>query len=69
MGTGGARLYNEVQYLTREPNSEAFSDASKGILKIRLFADRYDWAFVPIEGHAAVPLPVRRDVCAERVTP
>jgi len=66
VGTGGARLYDDVRYERREPNSEVFWQRSRGLLKIELFSDRYRWEFVPIEGDEDVALPVVEDLCNDR---
>lgn len=47
VGTGGAPLY---QLGPPHPNSEAGTDETFGVLKLTLHDDRYEWAFVPVEG-------------------
>lgn len=46
VGTGGVPLY-DVQAV--KPNSEVRIKAH-GVMKLTLFADRYDWEFVPVSG-------------------
>jgi hypothetical protein len=47
VGTGGAELYefHEIQ-----PNSEARSDDTFGVLALDLGQGRYRWSFVPVPG-------------------
>lgn len=49
VGTGGAELrgFGEIQ-----PNSEARSDDTYGVLALALDEGRYGWAFVPVPGGA-----------------
>ena len=47
VGTGGAGLYAFGQI---QPNSEARSNDSYGVLKLTLRATSYDWEFVPVAG-------------------
>jgi hypothetical protein len=47
VGTGGAGLY---AFIGVKPNSEVRSNASRGVLKLTLYPDRYDWQFVPASG-------------------
>lgn len=47
VGTGGARLYKT--HLARK-NSEFWDNKSWGILRLALFADRYEWAFLTVDG-------------------
>lgn len=48
VGTGGA----ELRRIERaSPDSEAASDATFGVLVLELFADGYDWRFVPVAGN------------------
>jgi acid phosphatase type 7 len=47
VGTGGKTLRPVTQTI---PNSEASNSATLGVLKLNLFADRYDWRFVPEPG-------------------
>jgi hypothetical protein len=44
VGTGGAGLY---QFAAPRPNSEVRYNASRGLLKLTLLADRYEWQFLP----------------------
>ncbi|MFN2570650.1 MAG: Ig-like domain-containing protein [Gemmatimonadales bacterium] len=44
VGTGGAALY---QFGAPKPNSEVRYNASRGLLKLNLAADHYDWQFLP----------------------
>lgn len=47
VGTGGAsqRPYEKIL-----ENSEVFNAGTFGVLKFTLYADRYDWEFVPVQG-------------------
>ncbi len=47
VGTGGRNL---TGIAARAANSEIYNNASFGVLKLRLYADSYDWQFVPIAG-------------------
>lgn len=47
VGTGGAGLYS---FNAPAPNSEVRSNSSRGVLKLTLYADRYEWQFVPVAG-------------------
>ena len=47
VGTGGAGLYSVGPIA---PNSEVRNTATRGVLKLTLYADRYEWQFVPIKG-------------------
>jgi hypothetical protein len=47
VGTGGA---NRDQIGSPRPNSEVRSSSAWGVLKLNLFADRYEWRFVPVAG-------------------
>lgn len=50
VGTGGARLRpNEMS--PPRPNSEVLDASSWGLLELTLHDDRYDWRFIPVEGH------------------
>lgn len=50
VGTGGARLRpNEMR--PPRPNSEVLDASSWGLLEFTLHDDRYDWRFIPVEGH------------------
>lgn len=44
VGTGGRAL---DPFASVEPNSEARSNVDYGVLQLSLYADHYDWAFVP----------------------
>ena len=48
VGTGGESTALPVAI---HPNSEVISDAF-GVLKLTLYADRYSWEFVPLQGEA-----------------
>ncbi|HEV8510102.1 MAG TPA: Ig-like domain-containing protein [Gemmatimonadales bacterium] len=48
VGTGGgASLY---AFNTIVPNSEVRNNTTRGVLKLTLYPDRYDWKFVPVAG-------------------
>ena len=47
VGTGGARLYELKE---RHPLSEAWNNATWGVLKLRLGKDAYEWEFLPVAG-------------------
>ena len=47
VGTGGATAYAVV---SPAPNSEVRSSGTRGVLKLTLYPDRYDWKFVPVSG-------------------
>jgi hypothetical protein len=47
VGTGGGGLY---EFEEIAPNSEVRGNQTKGVLKLTLHADRYDWEFVPVAG-------------------
>ena len=47
VGTGGASAYAIV---TPAPNSEVRNSGTRGVLKLTLYPDRYDWNFVPVAG-------------------
>lgn len=47
VGTGGAGLY-EFEIIAA--NSEVRGNSTKGVLKLTLHADRYQWEFVPVAG-------------------
>ncbi|HEX9012736.1 MAG TPA: metallophosphoesterase, partial [Anaerolineaceae bacterium] len=47
VGTGGAgqRVFNAIL-----PNSEAHHTGTFGVLRLALYADHYDWSFLPVAG-------------------
>lgn len=47
VGTGGKNLYPISSTIA---NTEASNDDTWGVLKLTLYADRYEWQFVPIAG-------------------
>ena len=47
VGTGGASAYAVVN---PRPNSEVRNGGTRGVLKLTLYADRYEWKFVPVAG-------------------
>lgn len=47
VGTGGAGLY---AFEHPAANSEVKNNVTHGVLKLTLFADHYDWKFVPVAG-------------------
>ena len=47
VGTGGRSFY---AFGTIEPNSEVRDTGTWGVLKLTLYADRYDWEFIPVAG-------------------
>ena len=49
VGTGGA---SRDQIGTTSRNSELRTAAAWGVLKLTLFADRYEWKFVPVSGQS-----------------
>jgi hypothetical protein len=79
VGTGGGALYNKITkgnnkgkplvYDKKAPNSEVYAQDSHGVLKIKLFNDRYEWSFLPIAGDAGVALRIQKDDCNQRKTP
>ena len=46
-GTGGAGNYS---FGVTQPNSEVRYNATPGVLKFTLYADHYDWQFIPTSG-------------------
>ena len=68
VGTGGAKLSNDVNYSKRWGTSEFYSQDQFGVLRIYLYNDRYEWAFIPIDGDP-LQLPVSRDTCKARRAP
>lgn len=52
VGTGGGQLKpHKISDPPRE-NSELVDGSSWGLLELTLHAERYDWRFVPVEGHS-----------------
>ncbi len=49
VGTGGGEESNAIEEPPIE-NTEAYSDAADGVLKLSLRATRYDWEFLPVAG-------------------
>lgn len=47
VGTGGASAYS---VMSPSPNSEVRRSGTRGVLKLTLYADRYEWKFVPVQG-------------------
>ena len=47
VGTGGESHYN---FTTPIANTEAYNTNTSGVLKLTLYADHYDFQFVPIAG-------------------
>jgi len=47
VGTGGAGLY---AIAAAAPHSEVRNNTARGVLKLTLSSDRYDWQFVPVAG-------------------
>jgi len=47
VGTGGAGLY---AFEHPAPNSEVRNNQTHGVIKLTLYADHYDWKFVPVAG-------------------
>lgn len=47
VGTGGAGFY---AFENPAPNSEVRNNQTRGVLELTLYADRYDWKFVPVAG-------------------
>ena len=47
VGTGGAGLY---AFEHPAPNSEVKNNQTHGVIKLTLYADHYDWKFVPVAG-------------------
>jgi hypothetical protein len=81
VGTGGGVLYRTrknketgkyepLTYDKMAPNSERYHSDSFGVLRIKLFANRYEWAFLPIPGNAAIDLGgIDNDTCTKRRKP
>src|SRR5688572_278514 len=47
IGTGGRSFYS---FGTIKPNSEVRNTGTWGVVKFTLYADRYDWEFIPVAG-------------------
>lgn len=47
VGTGGAFLRDWAEI---QPNSEVRDNVTHGVIKFTLYADRYDWEFIPVYG-------------------
>jgi uncharacterized protein YjdB len=47
IGTGGRSFYD---FNATEPNSEVRNTGTWGVVKFTLYADRYDWEFIPVAG-------------------
>jgi hypothetical protein len=47
VGTGGAGLY---LFEHPAPNSEVKNNQTHGVLRLTLYADHYDWKFIPVAG-------------------
>jgi hypothetical protein len=65
IGTGGGGLYKSKQ-TTRWDTSEIYQEGSYGVLKIELYADRYEWSFLPIAGGNGIELRIHADHCNPR---
>jgi acid phosphatase type 7 len=72
VGTGGAPLYqDERTFRWGKDLADVYSHSSHGVLRIGLFADRYQWRFVPIDSNPAISLAVDgkmvdSDTCVQR---
>jgi acid phosphatase type 7 len=82
VGTGGAELYAshkdkagkfgpknkfyQLAYKNLAPNSEKYSQTSRGVLKIELHATGYRWKFLAIDGDPAIPLTEQFESCNVR---
>ena len=49
VGTGGSDHGGSFTYV-QQPNSQAFNDATYGVLKLTLHSASYDWQFLPEAG-------------------
>jgi len=49
VGTGGESHYN---FTTPIANTQAYNTTASGVLKLTLYADHYDWQFIPIAGQS-----------------
>lgn len=59
VGTGGGSLYQgQREHRWGKDVGDVYSHSSFGVLRIELFADRYRWRFVPIEGDPEISLKV-----------
>jgi acid phosphatase type 7 len=47
IGTGGTRFH---AFGPPQPNSEVRDNVTWGVVKFTLYADRYDWEFIPVAG-------------------
>jgi hypothetical protein len=68
VGTGGGQA-SEVENTSRWAVSEKFTDDTYGVLRIDLFADRYAWDFLPVDGFPDIDLPTTEDSCVARTPP
>jgi hypothetical protein len=72
VGTGGAPLYQDARtHRWGKDVADVYGHTSHGVLRIELFADRYQWNFVPVQGDAAISLvvdgkAVDTDSCVQR---
>jgi hypothetical protein len=66
VGTGGAGLYNDVNYTHKAGNSETYNQDTHGVLKIELYDNSYRWTFLPIEGQKKFDLGTTRADCNKR---
>jgi len=82
VGTGGAELYQShrdrkavfgpknklyrLAYKNRAPNSENYSQSSRGVLKIELYATGYRWKFLSIADDPAIALTEQFERCNPR---
>ncbi|MGC2775584.1 MAG: metallophosphoesterase [Bradyrhizobium sp.] len=66
VGTGGAPLYQiDFEHQWKDEH-EFYSHHSFGVLRMDLFADRYRWRFIPIEGDPVVAPATDTDTCNTR---
>jgi hypothetical protein len=47
IGTGGQLLY---RFISNASNSEVRDASSHGVLELKLYKDKYEWNFLPVEG-------------------
>lgn len=82
IGTGGAGLYAshrdkegkfgpknklyQLAYKKLAPNSEKYSQTSRGVLKVQLYAAGYRWTFLPVDGDPGIPLTEQFEPCNVR---